>query len=650
MSLTFALQALLVRHESHLVEAEAERLKMGATIDKLEHEKKGLEESNAKVIAENRELLDQLEDINNKVCESDTEIQALTATLYSTNREIQKLNTLADRATELETQLINMELEHADLQTDFTNSQEQNKNAVQRWKRAEGTINYLQDQIDKIEREAKEERERHVEVLGRLERRRAVEKELEHAAGRLKDAAAAKSLGAQTHGSNVVSHFVRDILQDNANLQMGVVELREMLQGSNSEVENLREQLLLHQPVEADVPTLSSELGTVEASTFKPIPELHVHHHYHQAEKTVKKPKKKRTAITPNHFTPSGASTPRQQRVREWRTSTSSANTILSQTSVTVPPNRWSMQSTQTGLSFAPSSIPSSPRRSNSIFDPMDSVFDSRPTSPETSVFSTSPPQTKPGRRPSADLLAGHRSVSTPAPSSTANVPLPEQQKPVNLRDVELGGSLPEHDLLPSPHETIPEEVETDDGMLSPGPSTTSFSRLRHRRAASHESLFSLAGEIARPLRRQQSYNFDITGRGFSPVAGAFSPTTSSFSVEPTVSHATATAKKVPRPPTKKQESNDSARSLLSHASSTPPNQTPTRKSKGAWAWGKWGKMPLPNGSAKKSAQSPIEAAFRSPGINQSGFVKGLGPPKPTPVDLEPKTLDESSLREAMAG
>ena len=49
----------------------------------------------------------------------------------------------------------------------------------------------LQDQIDKIEREAREDRERHVEIVGRMERRRAVEKELETARLRAKQERAA---------------------------------------------------------------------------------------------------------------------------------------------------------------------------------------------------------------------------------------------------------------------------------------------------------------------------------------------------------------------------------------------------------------------------------------------------------------------------
>ena len=624
---------------------------MGEVIDNLEGDKMELEESNLKIIAENRQLLDQLEDLNNQVCDSDAEISALTATLQSTRQQIQRLSTLADRATELEMQLVNMETEYANLQSEYTNSADQNKTAVQRWKRAEGTISYLSDQIDQIEREAKEERERHVEVLGRLERRRAVEKELENAAGRLKGAAAAKTFNSNSQGSSVVSHFVRDILQDNANLQMGVVELREMLMGSNTEVESLREQLLLHQPMDVGTPTLQAELGAAESPGFEAIPELHVHHHYHQPDKTLKRPKKKRAAITTGHFTNSGTSTPSHQRVREWRTSTSSANTILSQTSVTVPPNRWSIQSSQTGASFAPSSIPSSPRRP-SVFDPIDNAFESRPTSPETSVFGGSPPRTKGMARSPSALKASYRSISTPTPLMLPRTEDRKEQEDskVVLEPSVFEDSLQDQDLLPSPHETIPEEVETDDGTLSPGLSISSFKKPRHQRAASHESLFSLAGGTTGQLRQQLSQNFDITGRGFSPVTNSFSPVSTSFATGPSISHATATAKNVPLRLINRLESNDSAQSLLSQAGSTPPNKPASKKFAGGWAWGKWGKAPLPTSIARNTPQSALEAALRSPGVNQMGFIKGLAPPKPAPVEVQPKTIDESSLREALGG
>ncbi len=56
--------------------------------------------------------------------------------------------------------------------------------------RAERSISELQAQLERMEREASEERERHREVLDRMERQRALEKSLNTAAARLKGAAA----------------------------------------------------------------------------------------------------------------------------------------------------------------------------------------------------------------------------------------------------------------------------------------------------------------------------------------------------------------------------------------------------------------------------------------------------------------------------
>ena len=91
MTLTFALQALLVRHEAYMAEAEEQRRKMDATVDRLEEEKKALEAKNARTIQENRYLLDQLEDLNKSVSDADTQISSLNTTLQSTMKELDRL-------------------------------------------------------------------------------------------------------------------------------------------------------------------------------------------------------------------------------------------------------------------------------------------------------------------------------------------------------------------------------------------------------------------------------------------------------------------------------------------------------------------------------------------------------------------------------
>ena len=629
-----------------MIEAEEERQRMSSTIDGLEDERKELELSNARVIAENRDLLNQLEQLNSQIIDSDIEIQSLNSTLAATRLELQRLSGLTNRAEQLEKQLYEIEIDHADLLAKHATIEDENKTAIQRWKKAEGTIIYLQDQIDRIEREAQEERQRHVEVMGRLERRRAVERELEQAAGRLKGAAITKSLNPQP-GTNVVSHFVRDILQDNANLQNGIVELREMLMGSNLEVENLREQLLLHQPVESRTSTLKAELGTAEIPTnestetgFDSVPELHVHHHYHAPDLTVKRPRKKRPTFTSGHFTPGGTLSPRHRRSKDWRISTSSANTILSQTSVTVPTNRWSTQTTQTGYSYAPSSMPSSPRRNSSVFDPIDTLFDSRPSTPESSVTCcTSPTQPIPEKQLStlSRGLANHRSISTPTPLLLLQTP--QEPRSVGPNETEETSQA----LLRSPQPTILEEPDFVSDSISPDSFALSFSRPLHRRAASHESLFSLS-ESQRPLKSHASQVFDMTSKGFSPVA--HSPITTHLSAKPTVVYAIANAAR-DIPSQKQSQDSMLAKSLLSQVMG-PQDHPTTKKSSGNWVWGKWGRAPVPTPNSPQTPQNPLEAMLRSPGVNQSGWIRGLKPPKPTPSNIQPNQIDREALMDAL--
>lgn len=401
----FSLQALLVRHEAYMADAEKERKEMMAQIEELESQKHGLQKTNESLVTENRTLLDQLEAINTAVAESDSQVTNLQATLQSANQEMQRLSQLASKTERLEQQLATFEREHEACQANLDIKEEAEKTATRRWQKSERALVDMQDQLERIEQEAKEERERHVEVVGRMERRRAVEKELTSAAGRLKGAAAAKTAGT---GTNVVSHFVKDILQDNANLQMGIVELREMLQNSNEEVETLRQQLVLHQPLEEDEEIPRPPLGKRNISLNDELnrassQELHVHHHYHapptpsvaaNSRNTLRRPKKKRYgSLTASHFTPptSGRSTPRSSV--SYHTPSSIA-TILKQTAVSIPdstPNkhRWSTQSSQTYQSqfSGPGSPQSTINRSSSIYD---RVFSdgghesSRPTTPDT--------------------------------------------------------------------------------------------------------------------------------------------------------------------------------------------------------------------------------------------------------------------------
>jgi hypothetical protein len=82
--LTFALQALLIRHEVYVTGSERERQQMQERIEGLEKDKLDLEARNAQTIEANRDMLDQLEHMNATITDSDAHVQALTDTLRST--------------------------------------------------------------------------------------------------------------------------------------------------------------------------------------------------------------------------------------------------------------------------------------------------------------------------------------------------------------------------------------------------------------------------------------------------------------------------------------------------------------------------------------------------------------------------------------
>lgn len=396
MSLIFALQALLFRHESYIAEVEQERAKMIDNIEQLEKDKLRLETDNERTIEENRLLLKELEAFNHTVSDSDAHILSLTTTLQSTRHELERVTSLAARSTQLEAQLIELEREQQLLRAQLASTESDERAAVHRWKSAERTINNLQHEVERIESEARDGRKKHEDVVSQYERQRLVGRDPDNAAGRLKSAAAATALENGSGRNSVVSHFVKDILQDNANLQMGIVELREMLTGSNEEVEHLREQMMLYQPAVlsnedgSSKICLKSELARI--SNLEAVPELHVHHHYHPAgrPKAVSREKSygSRRPRNRRNFTTQGIPAPpsdlqalRTPSVPNMSTmSATSTAEIPSQEPATNPTpqplhrTRWSVQSFS---SIAPSTVPSSPQsahRASSIFDSIDEI------------------------------------------------------------------------------------------------------------------------------------------------------------------------------------------------------------------------------------------------------------------------------------
>jgi len=664
--LTFALQALLVRHEQYMHDAEKDRMEMGAKIERLESDKKALEESNAKNIEENRGLLNQLEGLNTTVIESETHIKSLEATLQSTRQELRKLEGLASRTHDLEMQLAALEQEQELLQRTIITTQEEERSAIQRWKKAERRLGELHDQLERIEREARDERERHVEVLGRMERQRAVERELDTAAGRLKGAAAATT-GNCKNGSNVVSHFVKDILQDNANLQMGIVELREMLMNSNEEVQMLREQLLLHQPVVEDngdgsgPPTLRAELAPKEPEPQVISQALHIHHHYHAPKKEeIRRPKKKRNPLNTALFTP-----PKMMQAPRATRGQDTANAILSQTAVTVPApitptNRWSMQSAQMS-DFAPSSVPSSPQsmyRHSGLFDRGFDIDSSRPTSPSSSVDPMSPQF--PPRHRKRDSEVSARSFVPPSNFQPHIIHEEEDGDVEELPDLQVTDA------------TTPSDVSHDTELAQEEPHWSSSFQPTLRRSTSHESILSISGIDIHTLKSRPS-QLTITGGNpmLRPYSRLGSPSTT-ISMDTLTSSSMITAR-----PTLSRQGKDSTTYLRSSIANHSDNRSIASSNSnegiggklGGWVFGRWGISPAKShadlrGASMRAAASQqrvvsgpavdgtLQAYMgRPPGINQKGPIPGFIKKIPrTPSQVKPEIVDHDALQEILNG
>ena len=660
-----------------MAEAEAERSKMAASIDKLEKDKKEVEAANTRTIEENRYLLDQLEEINGTVANADAEISSLKITLESTRKELDRLTVLAGRTSQLEAQLAAMEKEQDELQKQLECTEDMERTAIQRWKGAERTIGTLQDQIDRIEREAKEERARHAEVVARFERRRAVERELESAAGRLKGAAAATTL-EKNGGNSVVSHFVKDILQDNANLQMGIVELRELLMGSNLEVENLREQIILHQPVASSSTGvgLNDDLnGQITKTPGEATPDFHVHHHYHAApvakiarERAVGlgRPKKRRNATAMGLRTPStGTHTPRVlDSPRMGPTPASSAATILSRTSVTIPTSqplqahRWSVDSSKAPSSSAGSSLPSSPSsafQNMSLFDRMDDAMDSsRPTTPGSTTMGS--PYLYP-RRPKRDSDISIRSLTAQPPSkasqSIADV--------LEAADLDFQDDYIDNANFPLlEHSTILEEPEDDSikGSLADHPTAGSngdihtprqHQRPRLHRASSHESLLSSQGVDIPKLRGKGSQY--LGNHGFTPRTSLGGSTASAVAV---TSSTEALAYRANR--TRGYNSCDYNRLLLGGVSTSPntadvasPEKSTLGKRMGGWMLGKWGiAQAASSGSQAKDMLSAFDE--RSADKKQGGSTRSQKADNRLSTHIEAVNVDDALLQESLGG
>lgn len=478
-SLTWSLQALLIRHEAYIADAEAERSRQNSHIATLEFTNRDLEASNRSLQEENKRLEEQVDDVNKAVAEAETNIKSLTSTLEETRTELDRVLRLTKRTEDLEIQLLECERQQAQLQVTLNRTIDEERAANQQWRASLRQVAQLEAALESIEKEAASERALHAETVARWQRRKTVEQEL----GR--SATPGPVVGRDRQGGEVVSSFVREILQDNANMQMAMTELRDML-AFYKEAQQSPLDLEPQQPKRHV--SLEEELGMTQEQKQ----ELHVHHHYHapQQREPSRPPiaprVRKRRPMLPASWS-SGRSTPVTSRKDSSRppfrhkATSSTSSSILSGDGRSSSSKRWSSHSAHIQSSFDPSSDPSSPQSTSycasTIFERSfvdDSTEYSQPTTPEWSPIMC--PQAGKGKQPMED--EAFQSLSLPGPSSLDEA-----------MDTSTATLIP-----PLSQPAIEEEPSASPSPKSRAQRSGSPLRRQLRRTDSHASLMSISG------------------------------------------------------------------------------------------------------------------------------------------------------------
>ncbi|KAM0254390.1 hypothetical protein ACHAQJ_006859 [Trichoderma viride] len=649
-------KALLARHEAYMADAERDRLRLNTRIERLQTDKQELEADNVAKGEENNQLLDQLELLNSTVFDSDAKIKSLEACLLVSQQAIRRLENAAARAAEADHHLKILEEEQDKLNGELRASKEEARSHAQRFKEAQRGILDMQDQLERMEQEALLERQRHDEIMEKVERQREVEKHLDAAAVRLKGAAASKSITDNRQGSKIVGHFVRDLLQDNANLQLGIAELREMLISSNDEIQSLREQLMFHQPLADDPSPASTLKAELEPSLFensKPSQEFHIHHHYHVAAKQeVRKPKKKRQGLLPGIFTPPATISSRSSSPGPWaqrRLVSSPTAPVLSKaggdtTPITAISSAWHEFSTPSEMS---SSLPNSP----GIFDHSGTETESL-MSPTTSYDPMSPTwRASHRKRASAASSCSFQSLSIiDIEPGTAGIQNPYRFSSGIIHEEDE--DLPTNASAAATNPDTSKDASTDDGTNQ---SIDAIAELvprrssRLRRIASHESIMSLSGGL--DIHTLQIRPSQMTLR---PLGGADAVVTGVIA-QPIMS-------------TKYSKRSDAA--LRDHfaglqlpkRSSTPTSDMSASSSQASRngvgslgklvGWRPWGGA----GNMGEGLPKPAEkqAPKRAPGINQPGAVPGFQQywisqqRKNAPARVTAEAVDHTALSQSL--
>lgn len=478
--LTFALQALLDRHESFVKDARAEQARSAAYIVELELERADLQANNESIRIENRDLLDKLEQADAELGAKDERVKELENLLQDCENEVTRLNGLRNLTLDLEHKLEVVERDRAEALQEAQDCRVESRSTIARWRESERKIRELEKEVCRIELKANADLQRHEDIVARLSRGQDPERSLGLSEGRLKPSAAVQTVREDSpREKQVVSNFVRDILQDNVNLQAGIAELRQLLATSNEEVQTLRERVILHQPIMDESPmsrqSLDDEIAPSLAGSSLSQQQVHVHHHYHPGTKRARTPlrrAKQRRVLMP------GAGLSSRNSTSSSVCSTPSMRPTQLRTDVSLPPfkleqprdHRWSIQSSNTASTYF-SSIASSP---HSYLDKGPAIFDrsdcgnesSRPTSPDLSEINSPLPYPRKHRETNSSLSAFIEEDEDISPSE---VPFLNDVK-ADCIDTSLGGD----NVLCNTQEdrtssTTPSKSNTNSRSFEPG-------------------------------------------------------------------------------------------------------------------------------------------------------------------------------------
>ncbi|RMZ89628.1 hypothetical protein DV736_g3138, partial [Chaetothyriales sp. CBS 134916] len=681
--LTFALQALLSRHESFVTNAQEENDRLSATVAELQSKRQELQTANEKIVAENRELLEQLDTLNASYKSSDEAVKNLEEQLRCTELEVGRLTTRARRAEELEACVQDLHLERTTLQGKLDEAEAEGRTTLVRWRESEGKIRQLELELDKIEWESRLEREKHDKAVARLEHERVVDRELSGAEARLKGAAAVHEIGRGTTNNNVVSSFVRDILKDNASLQAGIVELRDLLQSSNDDVQSLRQQVMYHQPLEDTHPvdeipnslSLDQQLGWHQPASAAPAqiqPEVHVHHHYHakilsKRDRTITHSRTTRRRAVLHSATPRSSvpSTPRTAPLRHVSSPVLPHHLHQGQ----ARRNRWSGYSSAAGASTI-SSIPSTPR---SAFDRYSSIFDridlgeesSRPTSPESAAgFPSSYPDSdtwlgmKKRRLDSFDaVIESEDQAGMPQFPITADIEpesLTKGQTQIPKQDLTLSPSLLTHasasgghalpELQPPPDKGrahVQAEAATPSAGEQPGAVPTSEEPdLRSQLPAirpllhpsrSQDSLVSISGMDIHIAKRPTASLLNGANSAHFAILPSSARSISASQPVASITDVTATSSQQTLMSSAQGPAGLRLQSIAGATSTKKPSPQLMRLGGlGGWMRARWGAGPTESVAGLRSSSSPVAQTPTQPDTTPAGKLH-LGPCTGTP-------------------